>query len=91
MSAILDFELSGTGNREFDVAWAIIARPGQRFLLTKQEIDLFMEGYLSTGSLNRKYVEYYMVQIYLYFYNSCGDMLGYREYVRGELWKLCKE
>ena len=29
ISAVLDFELSGYGNRDFDIAWALILRPGQ--------------------------------------------------------------
>lgn len=37
ISAILDFELSGLENKEFDVAWALILRPGQKFLRTKED------------------------------------------------------
>lgn len=40
ISAILDFELSGIGNKEFDIAWALILRPGQRFLNSEEEISL---------------------------------------------------
>ncbi|MBQ5769685.1 MAG: aminoglycoside phosphotransferase family protein, partial [Clostridia bacterium] len=43
ISAILDFELAGYGNRDFDIAWAIIRRPGQRFLKTKEEQNLFLQ------------------------------------------------
>jgi len=81
LSAILDFELSGTGNREYDIAWALILRPGQRFLNTAEEIDLFRAGYSSLSEANWSYVNYYMVQIYFYFYRSCGDTPGYREYI----------
>ena len=45
ISAILDFELSGWGNKEFDIAWALILRPGQKFMNTDKEILLFRDGY----------------------------------------------
>lgn len=82
ISAILDFELSGMGNREFDIAWALILRPRQKFLNTKEEIDLFMEGYFSVGKCNRESVKYYMALIYVYFYKFSSDEPEYREYIR---------
>lgn len=81
ISAILDFELSGIGNKEFDIAWALFLRPGQSFLNTKEEVELFWAGYSSLGTANWDYVKYYMVQIYFYFYRSCSDVSGYREYI----------
>lgn len=82
MSAILDFELSGRGNREFDIAWALIRRPGQRFLKTEKEISLFLDGYLSMGSCNIDVVKYYMILIYSYFYAVGDDDPEYQSYVR---------
>ena len=35
ISGILDFELAGYGNKEFDIAWAVFRRPGQKFLRTE--------------------------------------------------------
>ncbi len=35
ISGILDFELAGYGNRDFDIAWAVFRRPGQKFLRTE--------------------------------------------------------
>lgn len=90
ISAILDFELSGIGNREFDIAWALILRPGQRFLNTKEEIDLFMAGYLSLESANWEYVKYYMVLIYSYFYSTGNDIPGYQEYIMGVFLDYCR-
>lgn len=82
MSAILDFELSGWGNKEFDIAWALIRRPGQKFLNTGEEVSLFMDGYLSAGSCNAEYVKYYMILIYSYFYAVGDDDPEYQDYVR---------
>ncbi len=68
ISGILDFELSGIGNKEFDIAWAIINRPDQKFLKDRKEIDTFLKGYDKVGSYNWEYVQYYMCLIYSRFY-----------------------
>lgn len=81
LSAILDFELSGMGNREFDIAWAIILRPEQTFLNTEKEIALFRQGYMSLGDCDWQLVDYYMVLIYAYFYQF-GTAPPYRAYVK---------
>ena len=82
ISAILDFELSGWGNKEFDIAWAMILRPGQRFMNTEEEISLFKEGYDSVGSCNWEYVKYYMVQIYSYFFRISKEDETYHNYIK---------
>ena len=89
MSAILDFELSGWGNKEFDIAWAIIHRPGQKFMNTEEEISLFMEGYCSLGNCNMDYVRYYMILIYSYFYKVGNDNASYQSFVRDVCAKYC--
>ena len=61
ITAVLDWELSGIGNREFDIAWSIINRPGQNFLKTDKEVKEFIRGYKSIHSCNVKRVKYYMV------------------------------
>ncbi len=80
ISGILDFELAGMGNREFDIAWALILRPGQGFLKTEAEQQTFLAGYQSLGHCDRNLVHYYMVLIYTRFLKF-GDPL-YEEYVR---------
>jgi len=89
ISAILDFELSGMGNREFDIAWALILRPGQRFLKTEDEIQLFLNGYRSEGILNMEYLKYYMVLIYSHFYDFGENCDGYQDYVMGVFRSVC--
>lgn len=82
LSAVLDFELAGWGNQEFDIARAIALRPGQRFLTTQAEMDHFMEGYNSVGAANRQSVLYYMIHIYSYFYFFKGNEPKYCEFIR---------
>lgn len=81
ISAVLDWELSGIGNKEFDIAWAIINRPSQKFLRTKKEMNEFLKGYKSVLSFNKEYVEYYIVQIYSHFISVGNDSKQYQEYI----------
>lgn len=81
ISAILDFELSGIGNKEFDIAWSIIRRPGQKFMKTVEEINLFLKGYSLLNSYNFEYLKYYMILIYSYFYYVGYDDEEYKNYV----------
>ena len=70
---ILDFELSGMGIKEFDIAWAIIRRPHQKFMKTEEEINKFLEGYSRIGTYDIESVRYYMLVIYSYFYTIGND------------------
>ena len=88
ISGILDFELAGIGNRDFDIAWALIRRPGQKFMKALSETERFLEGYESFGSCNRAAVRYYMAQIYVYFLSFSKDDAEYCEYVRNWLKKI---
>lgn len=76
ISAVLDYELSGYGVREFDMAWALVLRPGQRFLDTLGEIERFLVGYVELHSFSRKAFGYYYVLIASRFYGM-GDA-GYQ-------------
>lgn len=82
ISGVLDFELSGYGNRDFDIAWALILRPGQKFLKTQEERELFLKGYRRYGEYDSLAVTYYMSQIYAYFYPIGADDPQYARYVR---------
>ena len=73
ISGILDFELAGIGNKEFDIAWAIILRQGQKFLKTNVEIEKFLKGYNSVNYCNFNYVKYYMILIYVWFYEFSDE------------------
>ena len=91
ISAILDFELSGWGNKEFDIAWALILRPGQKFMNTDKEILLFRDGYLAVGNCNWDYVKYYMVLIYSYFYRIGKEDAAYQSYIKDVFINYCKK
>ena len=89
ISAILDFALAGYGNRDFDITWPLIRRPGQKFMKTEEERQLFLKGYGEYGSYDDRAVLYYMAQIYCHFLRFCNSDSEYREYVRAWLRKCC--
>ena len=82
ISGILDFELSGYGCKEFDIAWAVFVRPGQKFLRTDVELQEFLKGYRQFGVYDAEAVKIYMAQCYVYFLSFCGDDPEYCAYVR---------
>ena len=88
ISAILDFELAGYGDRDFDIAWALFLRPGQRFLKTDAERRAFLDGYAQLGSYDPEAVRYYMAQCYVYFLEFSADDPEYCAYVRSWLSSL---
>lgn len=89
LSAILDFELSGMGSKEFDIAWALIRRPGQNFLHSKTEIERFLDGYTAVNTCTPEYVAYYMILIYAYFYQIGKDDPEYRKYIMKVFHEVC--
>ena len=89
ISGILDFELSGYGSRDYDIAWAMFCRPGQRFLNTPAEQRLFLQGYATHGEYSEDAVRYYMAQNYVYFLQYSGDAPEYARYIRAWLADNC--
>ena len=81
INAILDFELAGRGNRDFDIAWALFRRSGQRFMKTDTEIEEFLAGYGSRAEYDRQSIRYYMAQCYVYFLEFSKDE-EYSSYIR---------
>ena len=88
--AILDYELAGISNKEFDIAWCIINRPGQKFMNSKIEVEAFLKGYGKINSFNYEFIIYYMALIYLHFYKLGYKDADYRCYVYNWLKENCK-
>lgn len=89
ISAILDFELAGYGNRDFDIAWALFRRPGQRFLTTPEEEQRFLDGYDEVGAYDLPAIHYYMAQCYVYFLTFRNNDQEYNDYIRHWLENNC--
>lgn len=82
LSAILDLELAGYGDRDFDIAWALLPRSGQRFLKTPEEQRLFLEGYEELGTCSHAAIAFHMAKAAVYFLNICQDDPIYCTYLR---------
>lgn len=82
LSAVLDFELCGMGDRDYDIAWALIRRPGQAFMDTEDEIRHFLHGYQSIAPLHEARVRFFMAQIYVFFLAAISNNTAYAEFVR---------
>ena len=91
ISAVLDLELSGIGNREYDIAWAMAVRPKQSFLITPQEIQLFLDGYRTLGDLNIEHLKYYLVLVYSHFYLLIAKNEVYQKYILRVFYTICLE
>lgn len=88
ISGILDFELSGYGDRNFDIAWAIFRRHGQAFMNTEAEMQHFLRGYARHGTYHPDSIIYYMAQNYVYFMDAANGEEDYCSYVRSWLKRL---
>lgn len=91
ISGILDFELAGYGNKEFDIAWSVFRRPGQKFLRTEAELQTFLNGYRQFGTCDAEAVKTYMAQCYVYFLQFCGDDAEYCAYIHAWLQTFARE
>jgi len=80
ISCVLDYELSGTSVREFDLAWALALRLGQKFLKTAEERELFFSGYSETQPFSRRAFAYYYLLVCCHFY-PMGDG-GYQDGIK---------
>ena len=68
VAGILDWEYSGLGNKEQDIAWALILRPNQEFLFSIKDIIYFLNGYNSIGTYNSSILKWCLINGYFHFY-----------------------
>lgn len=80
VSCLLDYELSGFGSREYDLAWALVLRPGQKFLKTEKEREVFLKSYSRYHKFSKVAFDYYMVLFGVFFFkiSSLKQNQGYR-------------
>ena len=68
ITGILDWEYSGLGFKEQDIAWALILRPGQKFMDNLDDYDSFLEGYKSCGSYDNNKLKWALINGLMHFY-----------------------
>ena len=68
VSAILDWEYSGIGFKEQDIAWALILRPGQKFMDNVSDYKCFLSGYSSVNVFDYIKLKWCLINGLLHFY-----------------------
>ena len=68
ITGVLDWEYSGIGHKEQDIAWALIARPNQTFMNSLEDIKIFLKGYKECGSYDSNKLKWCLINGYLHFY-----------------------
>lgn len=68
VSGVLDWEYSGIGLREQDIAWACALRPTGCFMDTLEDINLFLKGYSQFEKYDKKIFKWCLINAYLHFY-----------------------
>lgn len=68
ISAILDWEYSGLGFKEQDIAWALILRPEQQFMDKLEDYKSFLKGYNSVNTFNKSKLKWCLINGLMHFY-----------------------
>lgn len=68
INGVLDWEYSGKGFKEQDIAWACALRPTQKFMDTIEDIKTFLKGYSMVGDYDGKKLKWCLINAYLHFY-----------------------
>lgn len=68
INGIIDFEYSGLGFKEQDIAWALILRPTQYFMDNIDDINNFLEGYKLVNNYDNSKLKWCLLNGYCHFY-----------------------
>lgn len=76
INGVLDWEYSGKGFKEQDIAWACVLRPTQTFMNSLEDIKCFLKGYTTQGTFNCEKFKWCLINAYLHFYiiNNTNDI-----------------
>lgn len=79
LSGVLDWEYSGKGFKEQDIAWSLVLRNSQLFMDNTDDIKLFLKGYKKIGDYNKNYLKWCLINGYCHFYIMFPNDLEYRK------------
>ena len=91
VSTVLDFEYSGKGFKEQDIAWATVLRPGQKFMDNINDIKVFLSGYKEELSFNFNKYLWCLINCYCHFYNMNSNNKEYCAKILELLEQISKE
>ncbi len=90
ISGILDWEYSGKGFKEQDIAWACILRSTQKFMDNIEDIKYFLQGYKSIGNYDKAILKWCMINGYCHFYLMFKDDKEYQNKLKKLLLEIYK-
>lgn len=68
ITGVLDWEYAGKGFKEQDIAWALILRPGQRFMDNFDDLKSFLKGYKSIDDYAEDKLKWCFINGTMHFY-----------------------
>lgn len=88
VNGIIDLEYSGLGFKEQDIAWALILRPGQKFMDNIDDINLFLEGYRSKSDFEYDKFKWCYINGSIHFYLMNYENEEYKQKIRKLIEKI---
>lgn len=88
VNGIIDLEYSGLGFKEQDIAWALILRPGQKFMDNIDDINLFLEGYRSKSDFEYDKFKWCYINGSIRFYLMNYENEEYKQKIRKLIEKI---
>lgn len=82
ITGIIDFEYSGKGFKEQDIAWALILRPGQKFMNSYKDIKYFLEGYQKINNYDKNLLKWCLINGYCHFYLMNIENIAYKKEIK---------
>lgn len=84
---VLDWEYSGLGIKEEDIAWSILCHPNTTLFNNINDINAFLNGYKKYNNYNEQTLFWYLINYYLYFYTYSKNK-SYKENILNLLKEL---
>ena len=85
INGVLDWEYSGKGFKEQDIAWACILRSTQHFMDIVDDIKTFLKGYKKIGTFDKEKLKWCLINGYCHFYLMNRDNEEYKTKLRNLL------
>lgn len=88
VNGIIDLEYSDLGFKEQDIAWALILRPGQKFMDNIDDINLFLDGYRSKNNFEYDKFKWCYINGSIHFYLMNYENEEYKQKIRNLIEKI---
>lgn len=88
ISGVIDFEYSGKGFKEQDIAWALIYRSSQIFDFGIDEIKSFLNGYSEINNFDYELFKWCYLNGCVHFYLMNNDNTEYKNKLRSLMEKI---